>query len=159
MKTTIRVLIILCIVWNFVIFLENKVMLSKINDTNQQLKLELSKYKKELALIGVLITKNQKVTVTGYHPPSKGINSDKSPETTALMQAPIPGGSVAISRELHQLGWLGKKIYIEGYGVFKANDLMGKSTKGKHIDICMESKKEAMRIGKKANIAAVVVEG
>lgn len=96
-----------------------------------------------------------KVTVSFYHPNSGGINTDGDPSKTALMVKPIAGKTVAVSSELFELGWLGKSIYIEGIGVMKADDRMGKSIKGLCIDVCVGSYKEAMRLGKRFNVKAV----
>jgi len=101
---------------------------------------------------------HQKITVTAYHPPSSGINSDKNPNRTATMKRPVPGYTLAISVELFNLGWLNKKIYINGWGVGKATDRMGSSIKGKHIDICFPSLKAAKKFGIKKNILAVLLQ-
>ena len=96
--------------------------------------------------------KTAKVIVTYYHPNSKGINADSDPGKTAFMKTPIPGRTIAISRELYEKGWGGHKIYIPGFGVGVAEDLMGRSIKGLHIDICVASKKEAMQKGKRTAV-------
>jgi len=103
------------------------------------------------------LAKNQDVTITFYHPNSRGINSDSDPNKTASLTKPKSGWTIAISRELFDFGWFGSKVYIEGYGVFKAEDRMGKSIKGKCIDICVSSKKEALRLGRVFNVKAVLL--
>jgi len=100
---------------------------------------------------------HQKVTVTAYHPNSKGINSDRNPARTATMKRPIAGYTLAISDELFRLGWLGKKIYIDGWGVGRATDRMSASVKGKHIDICFPSLKIARTFGIKKGVLAVLL--
>lgn len=100
---------------------------------------------------------HQKVIITGYHPPSKGINSDGDYKTTAIMKKPISGWTVAISKELVDMGWLNKKIYIDGYGIRKATDRMNNGLKGKRVDLCVGNLKEAIKIGKQENILAVVL--
>lgn len=91
-------------------------------------------------------------TITWYHPNSGGINSDGNPTHTATMTRPTVGRTIAISTKLVQMGWLGKKIYIEGYGVFTAEDRMNVNLKGSRIDICAASKKVAINNGKLVNI-------
>jgi len=100
----------------------------------------------------------QKVVLTAYHPPSKGINADSDHQRTAIMKRPKPGYTLAISKELVHLGWLGRKIYIEGWGVGLASDRMSSNLKGKRIDVCLGSLKEAKKFGKKNNILAIVLE-
>lgn len=96
--------------------------------------------------------------VSAYHPKSKGINSDKDPNRTATMKRPIAGYTLAISNELFDLGWLGKKIYIDGWGIGKATDRMDKSVKGKQIDICAPTLKWAKHFGIKKDILAVILD-
>ena len=101
------------------------------------------------------LERKQKVTISFYHPQSKGINSDSNPNRTATMTRPTVGKTIAISQELFDLGWLGNRIYINGFGIFHAEDRMGCSVKGKQIDICVASKKQALRLGVKYNVIAV----
>ena len=95
------------------------------------------------------------VTVSFYHPESGGINSDGRPDKTCTMVKPVPGWTVAISTELVKAGWLGHKIYIEGFGVFEAQDRMATGLPGKKIDICIGSLKEALKEGIYTNVLAV----
>ena len=105
--------------------------------------------------LNIELNRKQIITVSFYHPKSKGINSDSDHTKTATMTRPVVGRTVAISDELFNLGWLGNKIYIDGFGVFLAEDRMGPSIKGKCIDICVSSEKKAFQLGKKRNIIAV----
>ena len=115
----------------------------------------ITRQREELEFLNARLNKKQIVTVTFYHPESKGINSDSDHTNTAIMVTPTIGRTVAISDELFLLGWLGNKIYIEGYGVFIAEDRMSKSIKGKCLDICVGSKKAAFRLGRKFKIIAM----
>lgn len=101
------------------------------------------------------LSQTQIVKISFYHPKSRGINSDKNPNRTATMTRPIVGRTVAISNDLFNAGWLGSKIYINGFGVFKAEDRMSPNISGKQIDICVASRKRAMKLGIKHNIIAV----
>jgi len=130
----------------------------------QALKRSISLYEsKEIYLKSIINAKEKKlvaaakanVILTGYHPWSNGINSDGYPQTTATMTVPVVGRTCAISSELVNRGWLGKKIYIEGIGVFKAEDRMNINLNGLRIDLCMGSLEEALMFGKKKNILAI----
>lgn len=72
------------------------------------------------------------VTVTAYSPSPE--ETDDTPNQTAIMEEPVIGYTCAVSRDLKYL--LGKRIYIEGLGVFKVNDLMNKRYT-KRVDLCM----------------------
>ena len=132
----------------------------EIKDLNRSVSLYESK---EIYLRKIIKSKEEKleiitkanVTLTGYHPWSNGINSDGYPEKTATMTMPVVGRTCAISSELVNRGWLGKKIYIEGVGVFMAEDRMNIDLNGLRIDLCMGSLQEALTFGKKKNILAI----
>jgi len=99
----------------------------------------------------------EKVILTWYHPESGGINTDGNPYRTATMTKPKVGRTIAISKKLVEKGWLGKRVYIEGYGIFVAEDRMSSKLPGYRIDICAASKKIAMRNGKKRNVLCSVL--
>lgn len=103
-------------------------------------------------------SKISKVTLTAYHPNSRGTNSDKNPRKTATMKRPLPGKTLAISTELFSLGWLNKQIYIDGWGVGKATDRMKSTVKGKRIDICFPTLKSAKEFGIKNDVLAVILD-
>ena len=132
----------------------------------QNLKRSVSLYEsKEIYLKSIIQSKEKKldtinkinVTLTGYHPWSNGINSNGYPQTTATMTFPVAGWTCAISSELVNRGWLGKKIYIEGIGVFKAEDRMNCDLNGLRIDLCMGSLRQALDFGKKDNVLAITL--
>uniref|UniRef100_A0A6M3J261 3D domain-containing protein n=1 Tax=viral metagenome TaxID=1070528 RepID=A0A6M3J261_9ZZZZ len=111
----------------------------------------------DLVDIGAIIkeiqgAKVQLVTITAYHPPSRGINSDSDPNRTALMVKPKPGWTAVISRNMIKYGWIGKKIYAPNIGVWKIEGVMGKEVIGNQIDLCFPSHKKAMAFGVKRNI-------
>ncbi|MBN1224917.1 MAG: 3D domain-containing protein [Candidatus Aminicenantes bacterium] len=88
---------------------------------------ELSEVKEALKVSDV-----QKVTVTAYS--STKSQCDDDPEITGCMRKVRPG-TVAVSRDLLKCGWVfGKKVYIEGFGIFEINDLMNKRWQ-RRIDI------------------------
>jgi len=130
----------------------------QIWNTNEQTLTQLNFMYEEVKTLREIIQSDyQIVTVTAYHPNSRGINSDAHPNKTALMKKPISGYTLAVSTELVELGWLGKKIYIDGWGVGRATDRMGKSVKGKRIDICAPSLKRAKKFGIKKNVLSIVL--
>jgi len=135
---------------------------------NANRKIELLRYQNSLFEDEILkmrkapITKKSTTTsatvrVTAYHPKSKGINSDSSPETTATMTKPRAGKTAAISSSLFKKGWLGKKVYIDGYGVFIIEDRMSKSLKGDRIDLCVGSKRVAQNFKTKDEVHATIL--
>ena len=145
----------------------NKINTRTILSLSQEiknLKKSVSLYEnKEKYLRSIILSKEIKldtiekanVTLTGYHPWSNGINSDAYPQTTATMTIPVAGWTCAISSELVDRGWLGKKIYIEGLGVFKAEDRMDCNLSGLRIDLCLGSLEQALNFGKKKNVLAI----
>jgi len=96
-----------------------------------------------------------KVNVTYYCPLAGGTNSDSNPNKTALMTTPRPGYTIAVSKDLVDKGWLGHKVYIEGFGIGKIEDRMSRKIKGNCIDICIGTEKEAIQKGKRLNINMV----
>jgi len=138
--------------------------ISSLTQKIQTLERSVALYEnKEIYLRSIIKSKEKKlesltranVILTGYHPWSNGINSDGYPQTTATMTMPIVGRTCAISSELVNRGWLGKKIYIEGIGVFIAEDRMNISLNGLRIDLCMGSLQEALEFGRKKNVLAI----
>ncbi|KKL16082.1 hypothetical protein LCGC14_2499180, partial [marine sediment metagenome] len=62
------------------------------------------------------------VIVTAYSPSKR--QTDDSPLITASNQA-VRGDGVAVSRDLFLKGWtFGKKVWIQGIGLYTINDLM-----------------------------------
>ncbi len=144
----------------------NAKIISSLTIEIQNLKRSVSLYEsKEIYLRRIIKSKEKEidtiaktnVTLTAYHPWSDGINSDGYPQKTATMTTPVVGRTCAISSGLVHKGWLGKKIYIEGMGVFKAEDRMNSSLSGLRIDLCMGSLEEALNFGKKKNILAATL--
>ena len=132
---------------------------------------EVRKYAQEVADLRAIIddyesfnNRTAKVKVTFYAPELGGINTDSDPGRTAIMDTPVAGWTCAISRDLVEKGWLGRKIYIPGLGVRYASDIMGRSYKGKsiknQIDICVGRDhilSEAKRIGCNTGITAAAL--
>ncbi|MFW6121249.1 MAG: 3D domain-containing protein [Petrotogales bacterium] len=94
---------------------------------------------------------SKNLTITAYTAREQETNSN--PEQTATMEKPVPGWTVAVSQDLK--GWLGKRIYIEGLGVFKVNDLMnGRYTN--RVDILKPTVAQANKFGKQKREVVLV---
>jgi 3D (Asp-Asp-Asp) domain-containing protein len=91
--------------------------------------------------------------VTAYTPDE--VETDKDPEITAAMIKVRPG-IIAVSRDLFEDGWtFGKKVYIEGMGIYTIGDLMNKKWE-KRIDILLFDKKDAHHFGKRQLTVALL---
>lgn len=94
-----------------------------------------------------------KVTVTAYNPVAEQCDSD--PLIAASMRK-VREGTVAVSRDLFDQGWVfGKKIRIEGLGIFEINDLMNKRFT-KRVDVFMWDEAQARQFGKRTIKAALL---
>jgi 3D (Asp-Asp-Asp) domain-containing protein len=83
--------------------------------------------------------------VTAYTLSISECNEDL--DNTAAMLKPRLG-MVAVSRDLFYDGWVfGKKIYVQGLGIFVVGDLMNQRWE-KRIDILFPTKEKANRFGK-----------
>jgi 3D (Asp-Asp-Asp) domain-containing protein len=100
-------------------------------------------------IIEKVITRNFQIefinncTITSY---SGNPNETDGDPYTALMEFPISGGTCAVSRDL--MYWLGGKIYIEGIGIRRVNDLMH-SRHTTTVDLFNGNTKAALKFGKK----------
>jgi 3D (Asp-Asp-Asp) domain-containing protein len=83
-------------------------------------------------------------TVTSYSPHKR--QADGDPRIAASMR-PVREGTVAVSRDLFWAGWtFGRRVYIEGLGVFEINDLMNERFE-RRIDVFQWSKQKALAFG------------
>ena len=94
--------------------------------------------------------KPTRFTITAYT--AARDECDVDPGNTALMEEPKAGWTVAVSADYMHM--LGKKVYIEGVGVRRINDLMNPRYT-KRIDVLVPTKKQARRFGKKENVTVV----
>lgn len=74
-------------------------------------------------------------------------------QKTALMTKPIPGWSVAVSRD--KIGMLGRKVYIDGIGVRRIDSLTSKKLKNT-VDVLVGNKKEARKMGKSKRLVVIL---
>jgi len=94
-------------------------------------------------------------TVTAYSPTKS--QCDDTPWVTASGTRPKVG-TVAVSRDLFYSGWVfGSKIYIEGLGIYRINDLMHPRWENR-IDVFLESERLARRFGRR-KARAVLLKG
>jgi len=133
----------------------------KIEDLGHQLDLanKTAEARKELVEEARLLQKAMNmppvrmVTVTAYNPTTDQCDAD--PLIAASMRK-VRSGTIAVSRDLFDQGWVfGRKVRIEGYGIFEINDLMNKRF-SQRIDIFMWDESEARQFGKKSIKAALL---
>lgn len=92
------------------------------------------------------VEKVKVLDVTAYSP--RKIETDSDPHITASMKK-VKQGQIAVSRDLFYKGWVfGKKVYIEGHGIYVIADLMHKRFSDR-IDIFFPKTKDAKSFGKK----------
>jgi 3D (Asp-Asp-Asp) domain-containing protein len=93
------------------------------------------------------------VTVTAYN--AEAAQTDTDPDIAASMRRVRPG-TIAVSRDLFDKGWVfGRKVRIEGLGIFEINDLMA-ARHDKSIDIFMGSNHQCQNFGKRRTKAALL---
>ncbi len=93
------------------------------------------------------------VTVTAYN--ADPAQTDADPEIAASMRRVRPG-TVAVSRDLFNKGWVfGRKVRIEGLGIYEINDLMA-ARHDKAIDIFLGDNQKAQAFGKRRTQAALL---
>ena len=124
----------------------NKIL--KMQSKKSDIRIDKNYYKTksqilETMLISYRISNQWDIEVSAYTSRREETNID--PENTAIMQKPIPGWTIAVSQDLQFL--LGKRVYIEGFGVRYVNDLMNVRYT-KTIDILVPTVAEARRIGR-----------
>ena len=86
------------------------------------------------------------VTVTAYNPEEEQCDDD--PYVAASMRR-VRQGTIAVSRDLFDAGWVfGRKVRIEGVGIFEINDLMNSRFRDR-VDIFMWDKSEAQAFGRR----------
>lgn len=95
----------------------------------------------------------REVTVTAYNPTTDQCDAD--PLIAASMRK-VRSGTIAVSRDLFDQGWVfGRKVRIEGLGIFEINDLMNKRFT-QRIDIFMWDENQARQFGHRTIKAALL---
>ncbi|OIN98953.1 MAG: hypothetical protein AUJ49_12205 [Desulfovibrionaceae bacterium CG1_02_65_16] len=93
------------------------------------------------------------VTVTAYN--AEPMQTDSDPNVAASMRRVRPG-TIAVSRDLFDKGWVfGRKVRIEGVGIFEINDLMA-ARHDKSIDIFIGNNQQCQAFGKRHIRAALL---
>lgn len=93
------------------------------------------------------------VTVTAYN--ADPAQTDSDPEIAASMRRVRPG-TIAVSRDLFNKGWVfGRKVRIEGLGIYEINDLMA-ARHDKAIDVFIGCNQRALAFGKRRAHAALL---
>ncbi|MGE4265709.1 MAG: hypothetical protein AB7E46_14695 [Desulfovibrio sp.] len=93
------------------------------------------------------------VTVTAYN--ADPAQTDSDPEIAASMRRVRPG-TIAVSRDLFNKGWVfGRKVRIEGLGIYEINDLMA-ARHDKAIDVFIGCNQRAQAFGKRRAQAALL---
>ncbi|GAB6059071.1 3D domain-containing protein [Desulfonatronum parangueonense] len=121
-------------------------------------KQELQKAQEEITVLKAILEAYHKANthylrLSAYTARKEECNDDI--ENTAIMQRPKPGWTVAVSRDLR--GWLGKRVYVEGFGIRMVSDLMN-SRYTKAIDILVPDVDEALEIGVRENVFVTLIE-
>lgn len=91
------------------------------------------------------------MTVTAYT--ISKAECDNTPNQTATMSKPVPGQTIAVSRDKSFM--LGKSVYIDGLGVWYANDLLHPRYKNQ-LDMVVKDKEIAMAWGKRTRRVCVL---
>lgn len=119
--------------------LENRLVCAEARD------IATAKYIKLLEHEIKIMKPMRKCTVTAYSPRPK--ETDSTPHITASNKK-VRAGIIAVSRDLYDLGWVfGRKVYIEGMGIFVIEDLMA-SRKRSQVDIFMWKTNDALKFGR-----------
>jgi len=131
--------------------------LSEIICLDEQ-KLELQKAREKILILKAILEAYYKANthylrLSAYTARKEECNDDI--ENTAIMQRPKTGWTVAVSRDLR--GWLGKRVYIEGFGIRMVSDLMHPRYV-KSIDILVSEVSEAVGIGVRENVFVTLIE-
>ena len=116
--------------------------LAQVEKLNQQISKERQRLAQQRASLRDIQIKD--VTLTAYSP--RIIECGPNPTTTASMTKVRPG-IIAVSWDLYEQGWVfGKKVYVQGHGVFEIADLMHKRFKDR-MDIFFPKTEDARRFG------------
>ena len=97
-------------------------------------------------------------TLTAYAPLDPkavhGLDYIGDPTITASGQAPIPDETVAAAKDIP----FGTRVWIEGVGVRTVNDRGGAIKRGR-LDLCMETRDEALQFGRQRRKVIILKEG
>ena len=104
------------------------------------------------------IAQSDTYTITGYAPLDPqavyGLDYIGNPAVTASGQAPVPNETVAAAKDIP----FGTRVWIEGIGIRTVNDRGGAIKRGR-LDLCMETKSEAIAFGRQKRKVIILKEG
>jgi len=139
----------------------SKYLPTKISDLEQKIQFLIFNQKINKLNVQTLFKKHnnmrfKNLTVTAYNPTKE--QTDSTPMITSSNKRVKPG-MVAVSRDLfYEYGWTyGKKIEIEGWGIFEIQDKMGEGIE-RGIDIMMFDKDKAKEFGRQ-ELRVVLLDG
>jgi 3D (Asp-Asp-Asp) domain-containing protein len=92
----------------------------------------------------ILRSRQRVVEVSAYSASKE--ECDVDPQIAASMQPPRPG-TVAVSRDLFDMGWtFGKRVYLKGMGPYIINDVMNHRYQMR-VDVFIDHKRAAKEFG------------
>lgn len=104
------------------------------------------------------IAQSDTYTITAYAPldPSAvhGLDYIGNPNVTASGDKPIPDETVAAAKDIP----FGTRVWIEGVGIRTVNDRGGAIKRGR-LDLCMETRDEAIAFGRQDKKVIILKEG
>ncbi|MDY0273815.1 MAG: 3D domain-containing protein [Desulfomicrobium sp.] len=116
--------------------------LAEVEKLNQKIDNERQKLAHQSEILRKIQVKD--VTLTAYSP--RVVECGPNPTITASMTKVRPG-IVAVSWDLYEQGWVfGKKVYVQGHGVFEIADLMHKRFTDR-VDIFFPKTEDAVQFG------------
>jgi 3D (Asp-Asp-Asp) domain-containing protein len=93
-----------------------------------------------------------RVTVTTYNATVE--QTDSNPSMTTFMSRPKPG-TIAVSLDLLEMGFIpGKKVWLQGIGIYRINDVMHERHK-MSVDLLLDRKSKHFRAD---NVLMVMVD-
>ena len=93
-----------------------------------------------------------RVTVTTYNATVE--QTDSNPSMTTFMSRPRPG-TIAVSLDLLEMGFIpGKKVWLQGIGIYRINDVMHERHK-MSVDLLLDRKSKHFRAD---NVLMVMVD-
>ena len=106
------------------------------------------------AKLSILRNRLRIVEVSAYS--ASKAECDTDPHIAASSQPPRPG-TVAVSRDLFDMGWtFGKKVYLKGLGPYVINDVMN-SRHQLRVDVFMDHKRAAKEFGTRTMEAILIM--
>ena len=92
-----------------------------------------------------ILRSRQRIVEVSAYSASKS-ECDADPHIAASLQPPRPG-TVAVSRDLFNMGWtFGKRVYLKGLGPYVINDVMNERYQMR-VDVFIDHKRAAKEFG------------